>query len=57
MLAALARLFLERSGVIKIALEDLMLFGAFAGAVMASATHSPWVGIPYVVTLIVLMVF
>ena len=34
----------ERSGVINIALEGLMLVGAFAAATAAALTHSPWIG-------------
>ncbi|MGZ3687463.1 MAG: ABC transporter permease, partial [Bdellovibrionota bacterium] len=42
--AALGGLWSERSGVINIALEGLMLIGAFAAAAVAMSTHSPWVG-------------
>ena len=42
--AALGGLCSERSGVINIALEGLMLVGAFAAAVGTVATHSPWLG-------------
>lgn len=34
----------ERAGVINIALEGLMLVGAFAAASIAFFTHSPWLG-------------
>ncbi|MBC7387555.1 MAG: ABC transporter permease [Cryobacterium sp.] len=34
----------ERSGVVNIALEGLMLTGAFAAASVAFLTHSPWLG-------------
>jgi simple sugar transport system permease protein len=37
-------IFSERSGVVNIALEGLMLVGAFAAASAAYATHSPWIG-------------
>ena len=42
--AALGGMFSERAGVINIALEGLMLMGAFGAAVGALATHSPWLG-------------
>lgn len=42
--AALGGMFSERAGVINIALEGLMLAGAFAAAVITYATHSPWLG-------------
>ena len=43
--AALGGLLSERAGVVNIALEGLMLMGAFAAAVGALATHSPWLGL------------
>jgi simple sugar transport system permease protein len=42
--AALGGMFSERAGVINIALEGLMLIGAWAAAVGTLLTHSPWVG-------------
>ncbi|MGA2866536.1 MAG: ABC transporter permease [Verrucomicrobiota bacterium] len=42
--AALGGLLSERSGVINIALEGLMLIGAFGAAVGTLVTHSPWLG-------------
>jgi len=42
--AALGGMFCERSGVINIALEGLMLIGAWAAAVGTLVTHSPWLG-------------
>ena len=44
-LAALAGLFSERSGVVDISLEGKMLAGAFAAAAMASYTGSAWLGL------------
>ncbi len=42
--AALGGLFSERSGVINIALEGLMLAGAFTAAVVTLQTHNPYLG-------------
>jgi simple sugar transport system permease protein len=44
-LAALAGLFSERSGVVDIALEGKMLGGAFAAAATALVTGSAWLGL------------
>ena len=43
--AAIGGLYSERAGVINIALEGLMLAGAFTAAAMTFYTHSPWVGL------------
>ena len=45
MLAALAGLFSERSGIIDIGLEGKMLGAAFAAAATAALTGSPWAGL------------
>jgi general nucleoside transport system permease protein len=42
--AALGGMMSERSGVINIALEGMMLMGAFAAASVTYAAHSPWIG-------------
>src|SRR2546421_9536372 len=44
-LAALGGLYSERSGVINIALEGLMLAGAFTAASITYYAGSPWVGL------------
>jgi len=44
-LAALAGLFAERSGVVDIGLEGKMLAAAFAAGATAAVTGSPWLGL------------
>src|SRR5262245_55552961 len=43
--AALGGMFSERSGVINIALEGLMLAGAFTAAVTTLQLHDPYLGL------------
>src|SRR5437762_1577226 len=43
--AAIGGLYSERSGVINIALEGLMLAGAFTAAAVTFYTHSAWAGV------------
>jgi simple sugar transport system permease protein len=45
LLAALAGLFAERSGVVDVGLEGKMLAGAFAAAATAAVTGSAWLGL------------
>jgi general nucleoside transport system permease protein len=42
---ALSGVLCERSGVINIAIEGMLLFGAFAGSVAASVSGSLWIGL------------
>ena len=44
-LAAMGGLFSERAGIINIALEAMMLAGAFTAASVTSSTGSPWFGL------------
>ncbi|MDD5367747.1 MAG: ABC transporter permease [Anaerolineaceae bacterium] len=44
-LGALSGILCERSGVTNIAIEGMMLMGAFTGAVVGSLTHNAWFGL------------
>jgi ABC-type uncharacterized transport system permease subunit len=44
-LGAFAGLLCERSGIVNIAIEGMLLTGAFVAAISASAADSPWVGL------------
>jgi ABC-type uncharacterized transport system permease subunit len=44
-LAAIGGTICERSGVVNIALEGMMLAGAFAGTAVVLVTHSIWLGV------------
>jgi general nucleoside transport system permease protein len=44
-LGALAGLLCERAGVVNIAIEGMLLTGAFVAAITASASNSVWVGL------------
>jgi general nucleoside transport system permease protein len=45
LLPALGGLLSERSGVVNIAMEGMMLVGAYAGVMTALATHNVWLGV------------
>jgi simple sugar transport system permease protein len=43
-LAAIGAVICERSGIVNIAMEGIMIMGAFSAAVAALATGNPWIG-------------
>jgi len=43
--AAIGEIFAERSGVINLGVEGMMLMGAVAGFSIAAATDNPWIGL------------
>jgi ABC-type uncharacterized transport system permease subunit len=43
--AALSGLLCERAGVVNIAIEGMLLSGAFTGAVVGSIAANPWIGV------------
>jgi simple sugar transport system permease protein len=45
LLASLGELLTERSGVLNLGLEGVMMFGTMAGFVVSEMTGSPWVGV------------
>jgi len=44
-LAAIGAVICERSGIVNIAMEGIMIMGAFSAAVAALATGNPWIGL------------
>ncbi len=55
LLACLAGLYSERSGIFDIGLEGKMLVGAFAGVAAAAVFHSAWIGLGLVIIGVIAM--
>ncbi len=55
LLAALAGLYSERSGIFDIGLEGKMLMGAFAAGTVAALTGSAWLGLAAAVLIAILL--
>ena len=49
-LAAMGAVVCERSGIVNIAMEGIMIVGAFFAAIFAVATGNPWIGVLAAVT-------
>ena len=45
MFAAIGEIFAERSGVLNLGVEGMMLIGAVAGFSIAASTGNPWLGV------------
>ena len=43
--AAIGEIFAERSGILNLGVEGMMLMGAVAGFAVAASTGNPWVGL------------
>src|SRR3712207_4824706 len=54
-LAALAGLYSERSGIFDIGLEGKMLMGAFAAGTVAALTGSAWLGLAAAIVIAILL--
>ncbi len=45
LLATLGEIYAERSGVLNLGVEGMMIVGAFSAFAVAYTTHSPWIGL------------
>ena len=45
LLATLGEIYAERSGVLNLGIEGMMIMGAYAGFVTAYVSHNPWIGL------------